>query len=153
MSSSVPTFYPAVRLSKCLADTLADTHSLLRVAVERVGSAVVMHAGGEVDASNCAAWTCVLDEVAAATAAPGPMVVDIEGLDFLSCSAYAALGEAAEQTRRHGITLRVVSTHPRTARILAATGWQRQLPLYEDLWAAVRIDDAPATPDLDRITP
>ncbi|MFB1299320.1 anti-sigma factor antagonist [Mycobacterium sp. pW049] len=142
-----------MRLSKCLADTLADTHSLLRVAVERVGSAVVVHAGGDVDASNCAVWKCVLDEVAAATAAPGPMVVDIEGLDFLSCSAFAALGEAAEQSRRQGITLRLVSTQPRTARILAALGWQHQLPLYEDLWAAVETENASATPNLDRMVP
>lgn len=42
---------------------------MLRITAERVGSAVVVHAGGEIDARNTTTWRCVLDEVTAAAVA------------------------------------------------------------------------------------
>lgn len=148
MNTSVSTFYPGLRLSKCLAAALIDPHSMLRVTAERVGSAVVVHAGGQIDASNTTTWRCVLDEVTAAAVVPGPVVIDLDGLDFLSCSAFAALREAADRCRSQGVTLRLVSTQPAVDRVLAATGWQDQLPVFRDVWAAVDTD-TPAAASLD----
>ena len=149
MNTSVSTFYPGLRLSKCLAAALIDPHSMLRITAERVGSAVVVHAGGEIDARNTTTWRCVLDEVTAAAVAPGPVVIDLDGLDFLSCSAFAALSEAADRCRSQGIPLRLVSTRSAVDRVLAATGGQDQLPVFGDVWAAVETENTPAAASLD----
>ena len=144
MESSISSFYPGLRLSKSLAAALIDPQSMVRITAERVGSAVVVHAGGEIDASNTATWRCVLDEVTAAAVTPGPVVIDLDGLDFLGCSALAALSEAADRCRPQGISLRLVSTWPIVARMLAVAGWQ-QLPVYRDVWVAIDADTTPAT--------
>lgn len=149
MRSSISPFYPGLRLSKCLAAALIDAQSMLRITAERVESAVVVHAGGEIDASNTATWRCVLDEVIAAAVAPGPVVIDVDGLDFMSCSGFAALREAAERCRPHGIPLRLVSTRPVVDRTLTATGWQHELPVYRDVWAALDAETAEVTPRFD----
>ncbi|MDT5132442.1 MAG: hypothetical protein QOE41_1753, partial [Mycobacterium sp.] len=80
-------------LSGRLISELARARSTLRTTIERSGLAVIVHAGGELDASNEATWRRLLSEAAAAAGPPGPLVVDTSGLDFMACCAYAALGE------------------------------------------------------------
>ena len=80
--------------------------------------AVIVSAGGELDASNDAIWRRLLSEAAAAAGPPGPLVVDISGLDFMGCCAYAALAEEAERCRDRGVEMRLVSNQPVVSRIV-----------------------------------
>lgn len=110
----------------------------LRVAVERVGSAVVVRVGGDVDASNIATWRHLLDDVAGSTAAPGTFVVDTSALDFMAVCGFAALADTSRRCRRRGIAFCLVGDQlPLITRIIAACGWQTELPVYEDVSAAL----------------
>lgn len=116
-----PYFHPLM-LSSRLISELAQARSTLRATTERYGSAVIVTAGGELDASNDAAWRRLLSEASAAAGPPGPLVVDTDGLDFMGCCAYAALAEEAERARERGVELRLVSAQPVVARIVRACG-------------------------------
>ena len=80
-----PSFHPLM-LSSRLISELAQARSTLRATTERCDLAVIVSAGGELDASNDAAWRRLLSEAAAAAAPPGPLVVDISGLDFMGAA-------------------------------------------------------------------
>jgi anti-anti-sigma factor len=92
-------------LSSRLISELAQARSTLRTTIERSDLAVIVSAGGELDASNETTWRRLLSEAAMAAGSPGPLVVDISGLDFMGCCAYAALGEEAERCRRRGVEM------------------------------------------------
>jgi anti-anti-sigma factor len=131
-----PSFHH-LTLSGRLISELAQARSTLRTTIERSGLAVIVHAGGELDASNEATWRRLLSEAAAAAGPPGPLVVDTSGLDFMACCAYAALGEEAENCRRRGVDMRLVSNQPAVSRIVAACGLSNLLPVDDSVDAAL----------------
>jgi anti-anti-sigma factor len=116
-------------LSSRLISELAQARSTLRTTSERIGLAVIVSAGGELDASNEAIWRRLLSEAAAAAGSPGPLVVDVSGLDFIGCCAYAALAEEAERCRRRGVEVRLVSNQRVVSRVVAACGLSDSLPV------------------------
>ena len=122
------TFHPLM-LSGRLISELAQARSTLRATTERSGLAVIISAGGELDASNDATWRRLLSEASAAAGAPGPLVIDTSGLDFMGCCAYAALAEASERSRERGIEMRLVSNQPVVARVVRACGLSDLLPV------------------------
>src|ERR1700728_2673594 len=124
-------------LSSSLISDLARARSTLRMTTERIGLAVIVSAGGELDASNEATWRRLLSEAAAAAGPPGLLVVDTTGLDFMACCAYAALGEEAENCRRLGVEMRLVSNQPAVSRIVAACGLSELLPVDDSVDAAL----------------
>lgn len=124
-SFSVP-----VPLSDRLSLELGEPSSTLRATTVRSGSAVVIRAGGEVDASNEHTWQGLLAEASAVAARPGPLIVDVTELDFMGCCAFAVLADEAERCRRRGITLRLVSSDPAVARIVSACGFGHVLPVH-----------------------
>jgi anti-anti-sigma factor len=128
-------------LSSRLISELAQARSTLRMTTERIGMAVIVSAGGELDASNEATWRRLLSEAAAAAGPPGPLVVDINGLDFMGCCAYAALAEEAKHCRQHGVALRLVSKQPVVSRVVAACGLNELLPVDESVDAALSVYD------------
>lgn len=99
----------------------------LRASAKRSGSALIVYTGGEVDAANEHTWRRLLGKAAAAVAAPGPLIIDTDGLDFMGCCAFTALAEEADRCRRRGIDLRAVSGKPIVARIVAASGLGQRL--------------------------
>jgi anti-anti-sigma factor len=117
-------------LSTRLVYELGDPHSTLRATTDRSGPAVLIHAGGEVDACNEHTWRQLVREAASVATAPGPFVVDVSGLDFMGCCAFAVLAEEAEHCRRRGIELRIVSRQPVVARVVQACGLSELLPVY-----------------------
>jgi anti-anti-sigma factor len=129
-------FRPHSRMNDCVAAPFSNAGPL-RFVVERVESAVVLRVGGDIDASNIAAWQCLLNEVAGATAAPGPLVVDTTSLNFMGACGFAALATTSKQCRRRGITLCVVGNQAVLARIIAACRWQTELPAYGNVSAAL----------------
>jgi len=120
-------------LSSRLISELAQARSTLRTTIERSDLAVIVSAGGELDASNETTWRRLLSEAATAAGSPGPLVVDISGLDFMGCCAYAALGEEAERCRRRGVETRLVSSQPIVARIVTACGLSELLPVDDSV--------------------
>jgi anti-anti-sigma factor len=128
-------------LSSRLISELAQARSTLRMTTERIGLAVIVTAGGELDASNEATWRRLLSEAAAAAGPPGPLVVDTSGLDFMGCCAYAALAEEAERCRQRGVDVRLVGNQPLVARIVAACGLGELLPIDDSVDAALSVYD------------
>jgi anti-anti-sigma factor len=124
-------------LSTRLVYELGDPHSTLRATTDRSGPAVLIHAGGEIDACNERTWRQLLNEAAAVVTAPGPFVVDVSSLDFMGCCAFAALADAAERCRGRGLELRLVSHQPIVARIVESCGLSRMLPIYPTVDAAL----------------
>jgi anti-anti-sigma factor len=128
-------------LSSRLISELAQASSTLRMTTERIGQAVIVSAGGELDASNEGTWRRLLNEAAAAAGPPGPLVVDTSGLDFMGCCAYAALAEEAENCRQRGVQLRLVSNQPVVSRMVAACGLSELLLVDESVDAALMVFD------------
>ncbi|GBE65884.1 anti-sigma factor antagonist [Mycobacterium sp. MFM001] len=135
--ATAETSFRHMMLSSRLVSELADAHSTLRTTVERTGPAVIVHAGGEVDASNEATWRHLLSEAGAAAFPPGALVIDTSGLDFMGCCAFAVLAEEAERCRRRGVELRLVSNQPGVARIVGACGLSELLPVDDTVDAAL----------------
>jgi anti-anti-sigma factor len=131
-----PSFHPLM-LSSRLISELSQARSTLRATTERFGSAVIVNAGGELDASNDVTWRRLLSEASAAAGPPGPLVIDTSGLDFMGCCAYAALGEEAERARARGVAMRLVSHQPVVARIVRACGLSELLPVDGSVDAAL----------------
>lgn len=128
-----------VMLSTRLTTQLGQPQSTLRAITQRNGSAVVIRAGGEIDASNEQNWRSLLAEAAAVAAAPGPLVVDLNGLDFMGCCAFAILADEADRCRHRGIELRLVSRDASMARIIAACGFTGVLPLHPTAESALSV--------------
>ncbi|OBH02163.1 MULTISPECIES: anti-sigma factor antagonist [unclassified Mycobacterium] len=128
---------PPLTLSTRLVYELGDPHSTLRATTDRNGAAVLINAGGEVDACNEHTWRRLVSEAAGVVIPPGPFVVDVTGLDFMGCCAFAVLADEAQRCRDRGIELRLVSHEPIVARIVDACGLNAILPIYPTADAAL----------------
>lgn len=124
-------------LSTRLVYELGDRQSTLRATTDRRGPAVLINAGGEVDACNEHTWRHLVSEAASVVAPPGPFIVDVSGLDFMACCAFAVLADQANRCRRRGIELRLVSRQPIVARIVEACGLSGVLPIFPTADAAL----------------
>lgn len=123
-------FSQHLTLSTRLVYELGEPRSTLRAITDRSGDAVVIHAGGEIDACNENTWRQLVTEAAATATAPGSFIVDVTDVDFMGCCAYGVLADAAEQCRRRGVELRLVTHAPIATRIVEACGLSSQLPIY-----------------------
>jgi anti-anti-sigma factor len=132
-----PMSSPYLMLSTRLVYELGDPHSTLRATTDRNGAAVLINAGGEVDACNEHTWRQLVSEAASVVIPPGPFVVDVTGLDFMGCCAFAVLADEAQRCRERGIELRLVSCEPIVARVFDACGLNRVLPIYPTADAAL----------------
>jgi anti-anti-sigma factor len=114
-----------------------EVRGALRASIEHDGSAVMMYAGGEVDAANEHIWRRLLTEAAALVTPLGSLVVDVNGLDFMGCCAFAALAQEAERCRCHGVDLLLVSRQPLVARVVTACGLSRVLTIHPSVDCAL----------------
>jgi anti-anti-sigma factor len=124
-------------LSTRLVSELGDSRSTLRATTDRDGPAVLIHAGGEIDAHNEQTWRHLVSEAAAIATPPGPFVVDVTGVDFMACCAFSVLADEAEWCRRRGVELRLVSRQPIVARIVKACGLTELLPIFRSVEMAL----------------
>jgi anti-anti-sigma factor len=132
-----PSSRPRLTLSTRLVYELGDPHSTLRATTDRRGAAVIIYAGGEIDACNEQTWRHLVSEAASGIAAPGPLVVDVTGLDFMACCAVEVLAEEAKALRRRGVDLRLVSPQQIVSRIVDACGLSGMLPIYPTVDSAL----------------
>jgi anti-anti-sigma factor len=126
-------------LSTRLVYELGDPHSTLRATTDRFGAAVLINAGGEIDACNEHTWRHLVSEAASLVTPPGPLVVDITRLDFMGGCAFAVLAEEAQRCQIRGIELRLVSRQRVVARIVDACGLSGMLPIYPTADSALAI--------------
>ncbi|MEM6108417.1 anti-sigma factor antagonist [Mycobacterium sp. 050272] len=124
-------------LSNQLRSELGDTRSRLRAVVQRSRSAVIIHAGGEVDAFNEETWRRLIGETANAAPSPGSFVIDLNGLGFMSCCAFGVLAAEARRCHERRIALRLVSGEPRVRRFVEACGFDSLLPIHPTASAAL----------------
>jgi anti-anti-sigma factor len=132
-----PTSGPRLMLSTRLVYQLGDPHSTLRATTDRRGAAVLIYAGGEIDACNEETWRRLVSEAASVVTSPGPLVVDVTGLDFMACCAVEVLAEQAESLRPRGVELRLVSPQQIVSRIVDACGLGGMLPIYPTVDSAL----------------
>jgi anti-anti-sigma factor len=132
---AVPTSH--LTLSTKLVYELGDPNSTLRATADRCGPSVVIYAGGEIDACNEDTWRHLVCEAASGVTAPGFFVVDVTGLDFMGCCAFAVLGDEGKSCRTRGIDLRLVSCAPIVTRIVDACGLGSVLPIYPTVDSAL----------------
>jgi anti-anti-sigma factor len=137
IDGSPPSSGSRLTLSTRLVFELGDPHSTLRATTDRRGAAVIIYAGGEIDACNEQTWRHLVSEAASGIAAPGPLVVDVTGLDFMACCAVEVLAEHAESLRRRGVELRLVSPQQIVSRIVDASGLGAMLPIYPTVDSAL----------------
>jgi anti-anti-sigma factor len=120
-----------------LSSQFCDANSGLRAITECDGSAVVVHVGGDIDASNESAWERLVSRSAAIAIAPGPFVVDVRELEFMGSCAYAVLAQEAARCERRGVGLRLVSGQLIVGRTIEACGLDGLLPLYPTIETAL----------------
>jgi anti-anti-sigma factor len=116
---------------------MGDAQNDLRAVTECTGSSVVIHVGGDIDASNESTWEHLLSRSAAKTHAPGPFVIDLRDLEFMGSHAYAALAHEAVECRCRGINLRLVTSEPVVAHTIDACGLHSLLPTYPTVDRAI----------------
>jgi anti-anti-sigma factor len=130
-------FTTRLAFSTELVAELGDTRSRLRAVAQRSKSAVIVHAGGEVDAFNEETWRRLIGEAARATRSPGPLVVDVNGLDFMSCCAFGVLADEADRCSERHVALHVVSADPRATRFAEVCGFGGVLSVHPTASAAL----------------
>jgi anti-anti-sigma factor len=130
-------FATRLMLSTRLMSELADVGTRLRAVVQRSDTAVIIHAGGEVDACNEGSWRRLVREAAKAARPPGPLIVDVNGFDFIGSCAFEVLADAARRCGRRGIALYLVSPGARVARFVEACGFGDVLTVYPTAGAAL----------------
>ncbi|MGB3334718.1 MAG: anti-sigma factor antagonist [Mycobacterium sp.] len=116
----------------------------LHVLLERRGSALLVRAGGSIDASNVVVWRRLVGEAAEVATAAGPLIIDTSGLEFMGICAFAVLVEASVGCRRRGIRLCLVSDQQIAARVVDAAGIDAALSFaatVDDVLGAARRDE------------
>lgn len=122
-----------------LLTELGNAHSKLRATTQRDGSAVIVYAGGEIDACNEDTWRHLLVESASAVTAPGILVVETSGLEFMGCCAFSVLADELDLCRQRGVELRLVSCQPAFKRIVEACGLGGVLAVHSSMDSALAL--------------
>ncbi len=138
-AETFPGITQRLMLSTRLLAELGSTHSKLRATAQRDGAAVVVYAGGNIDACNEDAWRRLLVEAAAAVTAPGVLVVETSGLEFMACCAFSVLADELDECRERGVELRLVSCQPVVTRIVEACGLGAVLPVFPTVDTALTL--------------
>lgn len=118
-------------------EELSDTAARLQVDLAHHGSAVIVHASGEVDAYTLPIWRRATLEAAAHVSSPGPVIADISRLDFISWGGLRTLADEAAECRRRGTDLVVVSQAAIVHRMTAAAKLQDLLTVRPSVEAAL----------------
>ncbi|MCT2584358.1 anti-sigma factor antagonist [Actinophytocola gossypii] len=98
--------------------------------------AVLTRVIGEIDLNVFDELRRALDTALALTAAPYPMVVDLDGVSFLSSAGLAELVGIDERARTRGVEVRFVATRREVLRPLRLTG------LLDHLDIRAEVDEA-----------
>lgn len=140
MSLAVTEVFAApLRLSPRLTSELGAEQSTLRAAVQGFGAAVIAYVGGEMDAYNEDTLRLLLSEVAGFANAPQQLIVELNSVDFMSCSAFLALAEEATRCRERGIDLSLVSQRSSVSRLVDACGLSDVLTVHQSVPESLQV--------------
>lgn len=132
-------FAAPLRLSARLVSELGAENSTLRAAVQGFDAAVIVYVGGEIDALNDDTWRLLLSEASAFASATQLFMVDVNCVEFMSCSSLLALAEEATRCRARGIAMCLVNQQPSLARTIAACGLGDVLAVHETALQCLRL--------------
>jgi anti-anti-sigma factor len=136
--------FTRVRLSPRLISDLGGARSKLRAVTQRGDAAVIVSAGGEIDACNESTWRQLVVQAASVASSAALLIVDLTGLEFVSCGAFQVLVDEAEQCRRRGVEMRLVSQRSMVTRIVKACGFGDVLPVHATVDSALELEPAAA---------
>jgi anti-anti-sigma factor len=106
--------------------------------VRRRGDVVLLAVRGQADAFTLALWRQQVRAAAdTVTCSRGALVVDATRLDFLSVRSLAALSDEAQEYRREGIEIFLVTAEPAITRIARADTRTAQLPVRSTVVSAL----------------
>ncbi|WP_436499127.1 STAS domain-containing protein [Actinokineospora sp. HUAS TT18] len=106
----------------------------LQVDRDRHGSTDVLRARGEIDLGTVDVFHEALDQVMVER--PTKLVVDLTGVEFLGSCGISALATTRRRCVEQAVELRVVATNPPVLRILAVTGMDSLLAIFNSVDAA-----------------
>lgn len=117
-----------------LAHDEAISARMMRLVLQRVGTAVVVSVDGEIDALTVPRLTRAIDAARGGVDGTCDVVVDLTGVEFLGSAGIAALAGAMSAAARNGGSLQVVTgTNAVVVRPLRITGMHTVLVLREHL--------------------
>ena len=109
-----------------------DADAILRVTTQRLPTALVITAVGEIDLASADRLTTAVR--AGLDGHPGTLVIDLSDVTFMSSVGLAALLEAQSTADRSRDLLHiVVDAEGLVARVIAASGLTDRLPLFRSL--------------------
>ncbi|OZM78291.1 STAS domain-containing protein [Pseudonocardia sp. MH-G8] len=114
------------------------------VEVVREAGAVVVVVSGEVDLSTGSELLDALISEVDRHQGGGPLIVDLDGVRFLSSAGLSALAQADRAAREREVDLRVVSSSRVTLRPLQITGLTGRLAVFADRADAMAYGSADA---------
>ena len=110
----------------------------LRVIRSTIADAVVVRAFGEVDMLTAPSLAEALRAGCVATTPPGPLVIDLTGIQFFAAAGLTVLVAAQLLCRERQVTLRVVANHRSVLLPLRVTGVDALLDVTPTLAQATR---------------
>lgn len=137
MSPVHPRFRALMAVNARQSSAVPARRTTMWATSQRSGNAVIITVSGEIDASNQDAWVNLLEKIAPTASAPGPLAIDVRGVDFMSGGAFAALAREARRCRFRGVTTCLVSDQPVIARMVAAGGLRPLLTMQPTVEAAL----------------
>lgn len=106
------------------------------VETESLDGVQVVHISGEIDISNEKAVNARVME--AASAAPGPMLIDLSGTRYLDSAGVRILFDVAAHFRAAQRLLKVIAPESATIRrVLTITRFDEHVPIYNSLAEAL----------------
>jgi anti-sigma B factor antagonist len=110
----------------------------LRIAHETYGTAVVVHAAGEIDLANASELQTHLEKACARAHPSQTVVADLTEVTFLSSAGLSVLLDVDQRCRARRIPLRIVASTPGVVRPLRVTGVDQVLHVTDSLDSVIR---------------
>ena len=107
----------------------------LRLATSEQGGAMVLSAHGEIDVATAPLLRQEIVEIA--SAGSGPLVIDLEGVDFLDSTGLGVIVSGLKRFRTLGGDVLLVSTRPGILRVFEITGLTQVFAIHATVAAAV----------------
>lgn len=105
----------------------------MKVRIESSGGIAVVVTEGRLDFGAAAAFQKEIERVlAAAAAAPGVVIVDCAGLDYVSSAGLRVLLLAAKLSQRGAVTFALCALQPAVREVLDVSGFSRIITVHAD---------------------
>ena len=105
----------------------------LGVRLESVGLTALLIPEGRLDFGACAAFQLAIDKVLASAAKPpAGVLVDCNGLDYVSSGGLRVFLMSARAAERAGIRFALCTLKPAVAEVFELSGFSRIIPIHPD---------------------